>query len=72
MATTFATANLSTAARRGGLAGRIEGIRTSYAQWRVYRRTVAELSALSDRDLSDLGLGRASIRAVALEAAYGA
>lgn len=38
---------------------------------RVYRQTLAELSALSDRDLSDLGLHRSLIRAVAKDAAYG-
>ena len=69
MATTFAIPNTT---RRGGLSARIEGLRGSYAQWRVYRRTVAELSSLSDRDLNDLGLGRSSIQAVAREAAYGA
>ena len=36
---------------------------------RVYRTTVNELSALSDRDLSDLGLSRASIRRLAQSAA---
>lgn len=38
---------------------------------KMYRTTVDELSALSNRDLADLGLGRADIRRVALEAAYG-
>jgi len=37
---------------------------------RVYAQTVAELSGLTDRDLSDLGLSRASIGDVAREAAY--
>lgn len=37
----------------------------------VYRQTLAELSALSDRDLSDLGLHRSMITAVAKDAAYG-
>ena len=36
---------------------------------RVYRTTVNELSALSDRDLSDLGVSRTSIRRLALDAA---
>ena len=35
----------------------------------VYRTSVNELSALSDRDLSDLGLSRASIRRLAQIAA---
>ena len=37
----------------------------------TYQQTLYELSALSDRDLADLGLSRASIRTVAREAAYG-
>ena len=40
------------------------------ARRRLYRRTVSELAALSDRDLADLGLHRASIEEVAYEAAY--
>lgn len=39
------------------------------AQRRLYRSTLAELDALSDRDLSDLGLARADIGRVAREAA---
>lgn len=38
---------------------------------RVYVQTVAELQALSDRDLADLGLHRSMISAVAKDAAYG-
>ena len=37
----------------------------------IYRTTFAELDALSDRDLNDLGLARRNIRAVAHDAAYG-
>ena len=37
-------------------------------QGQAYRATLAELDALSDRDLSDLGLARADIAGVALEA----
>jgi uncharacterized protein YjiS (DUF1127 family) len=29
--------------------------------WRMYRKTVAELSALSDRELDDIGITRGSI-----------
>ena len=36
----------------------------------VYNRTVAELTALSDRDLADLGVARHNIGRVAREAAY--
>lgn len=38
---------------------------------RVYLQTLKELNALSDRDLSDLGLHRSMISAVAKDAAYG-
>ncbi len=37
----------------------------SYNNWRRYRETVNELSHLSDRDLSDLGIARADIPHVA-------
>ena len=37
----------------------------SYRKWRSYRRTVNELNALSTRELTDLGLGRADIERVA-------
>lgn len=35
----------------------------------IYRQTYEELSALTDRDLADLGIARMSIREVAREAA---
>jgi uncharacterized protein YjiS (DUF1127 family) len=38
---------------------------------RVYARTVAELNALTDRELSDLGISRLGIAEIAREAAYG-
>lgn len=37
---------------------------------RVYRQTVKELSALSDRDLCDLGISRGEIHYVAHAGAY--
>lgn len=37
---------------------------------RVYNETIFELNTLTDRDLADLGLSRASIPEVAREAAY--
>lgn len=40
-----------------------------YAKHRVYRETYNELAALGDRDLNDLGISRAMIRGLALEAA---
>ena len=34
-------------------------------RWALYRNTVRELSVLSDRDLSDLGINRSDIEYVA-------
>ncbi|MEM7723266.1 MAG: DUF1127 domain-containing protein [Pseudomonadota bacterium] len=48
------------------------GLGEAYTQWRVYRRTLAELQDLSDRELDDLGLNRATLRSAAYVAAYGA
>ncbi len=47
----------------------LERVAEKWAQNKVYRETLNELRALSDRDLSDLGLSRANIRYVAREAA---
>jgi len=44
---------------------------TRFACNRVYRQTVSELSALSNRELTDLGLSRSTIKRTAFEAAYG-
>ena len=67
----YATNATTTTAAAGGLRDRLSAIRAAWSQWRVYRRTLDELSELSDRELSDLGVARGSIRAIALEAAYG-
>ena len=37
----------------------------SYRKWRNYRRTVAELNALSNRELDDLGINRGDIPFIA-------
>ena len=37
----------------------------SYRQWRNYRRTVNELSALTGRELNDLGIARGDIERIA-------
>ncbi len=54
---------------------RLAEIKTQFAEAlaarRVYRQTVNELSACSDRELNDLGISRAMITTVALEAAFG-
>jgi len=57
------------------ITGRISAVLKSaklrFANYRVYRKTIAELSTLSSRELDDLGLSRSMIKRVALEAAYG-
>lgn len=40
----------------------------SFAQWRTYRNTVAELNTLSQRELDDLGIARGDIRRIARQA----
>ena len=48
-----------------------DSVLTAIHQRRVYTRTVAELNALTDRELADLGISRLSIPEIAREAAYG-
>lgn len=56
----------------GGFFARIlNGLTERYTQYAAYRKTMAELSALSDRELRDLGLHRSMIRFLAHEEAYG-
>lgn len=59
--------------RGSGLAGRIADgfarLAAAHARRNLYRRTVRELEALSDRELADLGLNRAAIHGVARDAA---
>ena len=45
-------------------------IRAYRARRQVFRSTHWELSALSDRDLADLGLARSEIGRIAYQAAY--
>lgn len=52
----------------GMLRGTIENWREAIARRRVYERTLHELSQLTDRELSDIGLGRSQISDVALDA----
>ena len=48
-----------------------DSIVTALQTRRVYLRTMAELNALTDRELADLGISRLAIRDIAHEAAYG-
>jgi len=45
--------------------------RVALERYKAYRRTVAELEACSDRDLTDLGIYRCDIRRLARESIYG-
>lgn len=49
---------------------RLAGISDAWGRWRLYRRTLAEMSALSDRTLADLGLHRSMLKRVAWIAAH--
>jgi len=42
-----------------------------FANYQVFRTTVAELEVLSDHELSDMGISRSMIKRIAIEAAYG-
>jgi len=46
-------------------------LRAAWQRSRVYANTYNELSALSTRELDDLGISRSSINRLAYEAAYG-
>ena len=61
------TAHVSFSDRFAALA---TGLKDVIARRRLFNQTLFELSHLSDRDLSDLGLSRANIADVAREAAY--
>lgn len=50
---------------------KLDYIRKAQAKRRVYRTTYHELSVLTERDLTDLGIPRSDIKRLALEAAYG-
>ena len=52
--------------------GPLARARKALADYRLYRRTVAELAALSNRELRDLGISRFSIREIAHGSVYGA
>ena len=41
---------------------------STFRNWRAYRTAVAELSTLSQRELDDMGIARASIREIARRA----
>lgn len=58
-------------AARAGWTAPLAALREAWGRYRVYRRTHDELSALSARELDDLGISRSMISRLAYEAAYG-
>jgi uncharacterized protein YjiS (DUF1127 family) len=52
--------------------GKAMNLRNTFRQWTTYLHTVEELNRCSDRDLADLGIRRADIRAVARKSARAA
>ncbi|MGH1576253.1 DUF1127 domain-containing protein [Planktotalea sp.] len=47
----------------------LDELRKARARRKLFRQTYSELAGLSDRDLRDLGLHRASLKRIAMEAA---
>ena len=50
--------------------GFLDALLVKFVRYRLYRQTVNELTALSGRELADLGLNRSEIKRVAYQAAY--
>lgn len=65
----------SGASTKTGLRARVSAaiarLQESRARRAVYQQTVRELSALTARELDDLGISRSMISRIAQEAAYG-
>jgi len=55
---------------RGFLARLVETLGERISRYAAYRRTVSELSMLTDRELRDFGANRTMIRSMAYEQAY--
>ncbi len=51
--------------RTGVISDAIKDVFARILAWRSYRQTVIALSALSDRELDDIGITRGEIKAVA-------
>lgn len=49
----------------------LKALAARVARYRAYRRTLAELEALSAHELEDLGLAHGTIREVAYRSVYG-
>ena len=63
------TTNTSTkpaGTRTGVVSDIVRDMAARFQAWRSYRSTVQALSALSDRELDDIGVSRSGIKAAAL------
>jgi uncharacterized protein YjiS (DUF1127 family) len=60
-----------TAAGAGLIANWAAGLRSRYASWRLYRRTMRELGDLTNAELADIGMARPGIPFAAWNAVYG-
>lgn len=56
----------------GGFSTAIHAMVQRISDYRMYRRTIKELSALSSHDLADLGISRSEIPYLARNSVYGA
>lgn len=65
------TAHHATTAGVSSLTTRVAALGERYKLHRMYRRTIRELSELSGRELSDLGLSSSSLQSAAYQAVYG-
>lgn len=74
MTTAYATSGmagvLTTGAERTRGARR-DGLRAAWGNYRAYRASLTELSALTDRQLADLGIVRGDLRRHVRAAIYG-
>ena len=61
------SASVSISDRFGAI---VKLVKEAIERRQIYSTTVAELSSLSDRDLTDMGISRLAITDVAREAAY--
>lgn len=55
----------------GRVLATLKSAKLRFANYRAYRKTISELSALSNRDLDDMGIYRSMIKRIALETTYG-
>lgn len=71
MTMAYATQILSSQSLVARLNDALEALRAANHRRKVYNRTYRELSALTTRELDDLGIARSMIRRLAMDAAYG-